>query len=133
MLGTYTLSAGYYDAYYRKAMQVRTLIREDFSKVFSQVDALLGPVMPHTAFKLGEKVSDPLLLYLEDVFTAPINLAGLPALAVPCGFGSGNLPIGMQIIGPQFSEGLLFKIGYSYERVTDWHLQIPPIAQNVYS
>lgn len=131
MLGTYTLSAGYYDAYYRKAMQVRTLICEDFKEVFKKVDVLIGPVMPHAAFKLGDKVSDPLLLYLEDVFTAPINLAGLPALAIPCGFGAGNLPIGMQLIGPQFSEVLLFKIGYSYQQVTDWHLKIPAIVDGV--
>lgn len=128
MLGTYTLSAGYYDAYYRKAMQVRTLISNDFRDVFSKVDVLIGPVMPHTAFKLGEKAADPLLLYLEDVFTAPINLAGIPSLAIPCGFDPGNLPIGMQIMGPQFSEDLLFRVGFAYQQETDWHLRMPKLV-----
>jgi aspartyl-tRNA(Asn)/glutamyl-tRNA(Gln) amidotransferase subunit A len=131
MLGTYILSAGYYDAYYRKAMQVRTLICRDFEEAFQKVDVLIGPVMPHCAFKIGEKVSDPLLLYLEDVFTAPMNLAGIPSLAIPCGFGENGLPIGMQIIGPQFSESLLFQIGHAYQQATDFHKKLPPIINSI--
>lgn len=126
MLGTYILSAGYYDAYYRKAMQVRTLICQDFQEAFSKVDVLVGPVMPHTAFKIGEKVDDPLLLYLEDVFTAPINLAGVPSLAIPCGISELGLPVGMQIVGPQFSEPLLFQVGFAFQKATDWHNKLPP-------
>lgn len=130
MLGTYILSAGYYEAYYRKAMQVRTLICQDFQEVFGGVDVLIGPVMPHGAFRLEEKVEDPLSLYLEDVLTVPVNLAGLPALAVPCGFEEKGLPVGLQIIGPQFSEDLLFRVGHAYQKVTDWHLKLPPMATN---
>lgn len=125
MLGTYILSAGYYDAYYKKAMQVRTLICRDFAEAFKKADVLIGPVMPHTAFKIGEKVNDPLLLYLEDVFTAPINLAGLPSLAIPCGFDQKKLPVGMQIIGPQFSENTLFQLGHAYQMKTNWHKEVP--------
>jgi aspartyl-tRNA(Asn)/glutamyl-tRNA(Gln) amidotransferase subunit A len=128
MLGTYILSAGYYEAYYHKAMQVRTLVCRDFADAFRQVDVIIGPVMPHGAFKLGEKVNDPLALYLEDVLTVPVNLAGLPALAVPAGFDGHDLPVGIQIIGPQFSEKTLFQVGQAYQQVTDWHKKEPPIA-----
>lgn len=127
MLGTYTLSAGYYEAYYLKAMQVRTLIKQDFERVFKNVDVLIGPISPTLPFNLGEKVEDPLSMYLADVLAVPINLAGLPALTVPCGFAKNGLPIGMQIIGPQLSEDLLFNIGFQYQQETDWHLKEPKI------
>src|SRR3989441_440812 len=104
MLGTYALSAGYYDAYYLKAQQIRTLIRMDFQKVFETCDALVTPVAPTTAFRLGEKTADPLTMYLSDIFTISVNLAGLPALALPCGFDSAGLPIGLQVIGRPFDE-----------------------------
>jgi aspartyl-tRNA(Asn)/glutamyl-tRNA(Gln) amidotransferase subunit A len=115
MLGTYTLSAGYYEAYYLKAMKVRTLIKQDFAEAFKKVQAIVTPVSPTLPFKLGEKTQDPLKMYLSDIFTIPANLAGLPALALPIGFVN-NLPVGIQILGPQFSEELLFRIGYALER-----------------
>ena len=120
MLGTYALSAGYSDAYYRKAQQVRTLIRQDFAAVFQQVDALVTPTSPVVAFPLGDKVADPVQMYLIDVCTLPINIAGLPALSVPCGFSEG-LPVGMQLIGPYFSEETLLQIAYAFEQATEWH------------
>ncbi|MBI2431012.1 MAG: Asp-tRNA(Asn)/Glu-tRNA(Gln) amidotransferase subunit GatA [Candidatus Levybacteria bacterium] len=125
MLGTYALSAGYYDAYYKKAMQVRTLIKNDFEKAFSSCDVILSPVSPTPPFKIGEKADDPLQMYLVDVYTVLINLAGIPSLAVPCGFSKDGLPIGMQILGPQFSEEKLFQIGHAYEQATEWHKQKP--------
>ncbi len=126
MLGTYTLSAGYYEAYYLKAMKVRTLIRKDFDEVFKKVDVLIAPVSPHLPFKIGEKTNDPLQMYLEDVLTAPINLSGIPGLALPCGFVD-SLPVGMQILGPHFSEELLYKVGYAYEQETQWYKIKPKI------
>lgn len=127
MLGTYSLSSGYYEAYYKKAMQIRTLITEDFTRAFKKVDLLLTPVSPTPPFNLGEKIEDPLIMYLADIFTAPVNLAGVPALAIPCGFTKNNLPIGMQIIGPQFSEELLFQVGHFYQQLTDFHKRKPTI------
>ncbi len=127
MLGTYTLSTGYYDAYYLKAAKVRTLIKQEFDQVFTKVDLILGPVSPTPPFKIGEKSDDPLAMYLSDVLTVPINLAGLPALSLPCGFSEKGLPIGMQLIGPQLSESLLYRIGYHYQRETDWHEQFPKL------
>lgn len=124
ILGTYTLSSGYYDAYYLKAMKVRRLIREDFTNVFEKVDALICPVSPTLPFKLGEKINDPLAMYLSDIYTVNVNLAGIPSLAIPVGF-IDNLPVGMQIIGPDFSEKLLFQIGYCYEQKTKWYEQKP--------
>lgn len=124
MLGTFALSTGYYDQYYEKAQRIRTLIKQDFDKAFENVDVIVAPTSPTIPFKLGEKVDDPLKMYLSDVYTAPVNLAGLPSLAVPCGF-SEKLPVGMQIIGPQFSEGLLFRVGYAYEQATDWYKRRP--------
>ncbi len=121
MLGTYTLSAGYYDAYYKTAQKVRTLVIEDFSKSFEKVDLIVGPVMPHLPFKIGEKVNNPLALYLEDVLTVPVNLAGLPAVSIPAGFSSNSLPVGIQLIGPQFSENSIFQVGQAYEANTDWN------------
>jgi aspartyl-tRNA(Asn)/glutamyl-tRNA(Gln) amidotransferase subunit A len=125
MIGTYALSAGYYDAYYKKAQQVRTLIIEDFRKVFDEVDVLITPTTPSVAFKIGEKASDPLSLYLEDIFVIPASLAGLPALSLPCGFDSGGLPIGMQIIGQQLAEAKVLQTGACYQNITDWHTRKP--------
>jgi len=116
MLGTYILSAGYYDAYYKKAQQVRTLIKKDFEKVFDKIDLLITPTTPHSAFKLGEKINDPLTMYLEDIFTVPVNVAGLPAISLPCGKTKNNLPIGVQLIGTWMSENLLFGVGEILEK-----------------
>lgn len=120
MLGTYTLSAGYYEAYYLKAMKVRTAVRKDFEEAFKKVDVIVTPVSPTLPWKLGEKIDDPLAMYLSDIFTVTANLVGIPGLAIPCGF-IDNLPVGMQILGPQFSEELLFQVGYAYEQATEWH------------
>lgn len=128
MLGTYALSAGYFEAYYKKAMRARTLIKEDFEKVFKEVDLLMAPVSPTPAFKLGEKIDDPLRMYMSDVLTVPANLAGIPALALPCGFSRLGLPMGMQIMGPQGSESLLFEAGKRYQKTTEWHLKKPAPA-----
>ena len=127
MLGTYALSAGYYDAYYLKAQQMRTLIRMDFQKVFESCDALVTPVAPTTAFRLGEKTADPLTMYLSDIFTISVNLAGLPALALPCGFDAAGLPIGLQVIGRPFEEAAVLRIGHAYEQATTWHTRGAPL------
>ena len=124
MLGAYALSAGYYDAYYLKAQQVRTLIRQDFARVFEKVDALVTPTSPVVAFPIGEKTADPVQMYLIDVCTLPINIAGLPAMSVPCGFSDG-LPVGMQLIGPHLSEERLLNLAYAYEQATGWHKARP--------
>lgn len=124
LMGTYALSAGYYDAYYLKAQQVRRLISEDFQRALSEVDVLMGPVTPSTAFRIGEKTSDPIQMYLEDIYTIAINLAGLPAMSIPAGFVDG-LPVGLQVIGNYFAEAKLLNIGHRYQQVTDWHLQMP--------
>jgi len=116
MLGTFALSAGYYDAYYLKAMKVRTLIRRDFERAFENCDVIVTPVAPTTAFRLSEKMSDPLTMYLSDIFTISVNLAGLPGLSMPCGYDANDLPIGMQIIGPQFSEEMVLRVGDALER-----------------
>ena len=125
MLGTFALSAGYYDAYYLKAQKVRTLIRQDFQKAFETCDALITPVAPTTAFRIGEKITNPLDMYLSDVFVVAVNLAGIPALSVPCGFSNG-LPVGMQVMGSHLSEEMLLRIGHMYQSVTDWHRLHPP-------
>lgn len=127
MLGTYTLSAGYYDAYYKKALQVKTLIIKDFQEVFKKVDAIITPVSPTPPWRLGEKINDPLKMYLSDIFTVTANLAGIPGLSIPIGFTKNGLPVGMQILGPHFSEDKLFQIGYAYEQATDWHKQKPTL------
>jgi aspartyl-tRNA(Asn)/glutamyl-tRNA(Gln) amidotransferase subunit A len=124
MLGTYALSAGYYDAYYKRAQQVRTLIKRDFETIFTQVDVLAAPTSPTVAFKIGQKLDDPLAMYLSDVCTLPINLAGVPSLVVPCGF-SDAMPVGLQLIGPPFAEATLLQVGDAYQRVTDWHTRRP--------
>ena len=126
MLGTYTLSAGYYDAYYGKAQAVRTLIRQDFEDIFKQVDVLISPVAPTTAFKFGEMTSDPLQMILADALTISANLAGLTGLSVPCGFDDQGLPIGMQILGAPYTETTVLKLGHAYQQATDWHLHSPP-------
>ena len=126
MLGTYALSAGYYDAYYLKAQKVRTLIRQEFDQAFEKFDAVVTPTSPTVPFKIGEKVEDPLQMYLSDVCTLPINIAGVPAISIPAGFGDG-LPVGMQIIGKPFSEETLLKIAYAYEQATEWHKRKPEI------
>ena len=125
MLGTYALSSGYYDAYYKKAQQARTLIKRDFEKVFNSVDAIVTPTSPTAAFKSGEKTEDPLQMYLSDIFTISVNLAGIPAISIPCGFTSNNLPIGLQIIGKHFDEESILKAAYAYEQSTDWHKRKP--------
>jgi aspartyl-tRNA(Asn)/glutamyl-tRNA(Gln) amidotransferase subunit A len=124
MVGTYALSAGYYDAYYIKALQVRRLISNDFARAFEEVDLILGPTSPCTAFKIGEKSDDPISMYLSDIYTIAVNLAGLPALSLPCGFLEG-LPVGMQLIGPAHSEARLLNLGHRYQQITDWHSKAP--------
>lgn len=126
-LGTYSLSSGYYDAYYVRALKVRRLIREDFDKVFGSVDCILTPTAPTAAFAFGEKTKDPLSMYLSDIFTIPPNLAGLPAVSFPCGFTKNNLPIGLQLIGKEFDEATLIRLGYSYQCSTQFHKKIPDI------
>jgi aspartyl-tRNA(Asn)/glutamyl-tRNA(Gln) amidotransferase subunit A len=125
MLGTYALSAGYYEAYYGQAQKVRTLIKRDFEQAFEQVDLIAAPVAPTTAFPIGEHGDDPLAMYLEDVFTLPANLAGVPGLSFPVGFDRQGLPIGMQLMGPDFGEAELFRAAHAYQQVTDWHLKRP--------
>jgi aspartyl-tRNA(Asn)/glutamyl-tRNA(Gln) amidotransferase subunit A len=124
MLGTYALRSGYYDAYYVRAQKVRTLIKRDFDDAFKKCDVILAPTAPTTAFKLGEKVSDPLQMYLNDVFTIPVNLAGLPAMSIPCGFADG-LPVGLQLIAPPLGEEKLFAVAGAFQRATDWHTKRP--------
>jgi aspartyl-tRNA(Asn)/glutamyl-tRNA(Gln) amidotransferase subunit A len=128
MIGTYTLSAGYYDAYYLKAQKVRTLIKQDFENAFEQVDVLISPTSPTTAFKAGEKVDDPLSMYLSDLMTIPVNLAGLPGISLPCGFDGQGLPIGIQMIGNVLQEQTLLQVAHAYEQATAWHQKHPPIA-----
>lgn len=125
MVGTYALSAGYYDAYYLKAQQVRRLIRDDFARAFAEVDVIAGPTSPTTAFKLGEKSDDPVTMYLSDIYTIAANLAGLPGMSIPAGLVDG-LPVGLQLIGNYFAEGRLLNAAHQYQLVTDWHRQVPP-------
>jgi len=125
MVGTYVLSAGYYDAYYLKAQRVRKLIADDFERAFGEVDVLIGPTTPTPAFALGAKTADPITMYLNDIYTIGANLAGLPAISVPCGFVQG-LPVGLQIIGPRFAEARLLTAAHAYQCETDWHRKIPP-------
>jgi aspartyl-tRNA(Asn)/glutamyl-tRNA(Gln) amidotransferase subunit A len=125
MLGAYALSAGYYDAYYLKAQKVRTLIKGDFDAAFEEVDVIVGPTSPTTAFRIGEKVDDPLQMYLSDVFTLSMNLAGICGLSLPCGFDEEGLPIGMQVMGPAFGEGEVLRVAHAYEQATDWHTWRP--------
>ncbi|MDA8324767.1 MAG: amidase family protein, partial [Nitrospiraceae bacterium] len=125
MLGTYALSSGYYEAYYGRAQQVRTLIKKDFEEAFKSVDIIATPTSPTPAFKVGEKAADPLQMYLSDIFTISINLAGLPGISIPCGFTGGNLPIGLQLIGRHFDEETVIRVAHAYEQSTDWHKRRP--------
>jgi aspartyl-tRNA(Asn)/glutamyl-tRNA(Gln) amidotransferase subunit A len=124
MTGTYVLSAGYYDAYYLRAQKVRRLITDDFTRAFAEVDVLMGPTSPTPAFAIGAKVDDPITMYLNDIYTIGANLAGLPAMSIPCGF-LGGLPVGLQIIGAHFSEAKLLNVAHVFQRETDWHERIP--------
>ncbi|HLF98150.1 MAG TPA: Asp-tRNA(Asn)/Glu-tRNA(Gln) amidotransferase subunit GatA [Methylococcaceae bacterium] len=125
LIGTYALSAGYYDAYYLKAQQIRRLIGDDFKRAFQDVDVILGPTAPSVAFRFGAKSGDPVAMYLSDIYTIAVNLAGLPAMSIPAGFAQ-NLPVGMQLIGPHFSEGRLLNAAHRYQQVSDWHRRTPP-------
>jgi len=127
MLGTYALSAGYYDAYYLKAQKVRTLIRRDFEQAFERCEVIATPTSPTPAFKVGEKTENPLQMYLSDIFTISVNLAGLPGMSIPCGFTKAGLPIGLQLIGKPFDEATVLKVAHAYEQATDWHLRKPPL------
>jgi aspartyl-tRNA(Asn)/glutamyl-tRNA(Gln) amidotransferase subunit A len=128
MLGTYALSAGYYDAFYAKALRVRRLIQQDFLAAFAQVDVIAGPVSPTPAFKLGEKTGDPLAMYLVDMYTVGTNLAGIGGISFPCGFTAAGLPIGFQLQGPALSEPLLLRTAHQYQQLTDWHTRRPHLA-----
>jgi aspartyl-tRNA(Asn)/glutamyl-tRNA(Gln) amidotransferase subunit A len=128
MLGTYALSAGYYDAYYGQAQKVRALIRRDFEQVFEEVDLIASPVAPTTAFGIGAHGDDPLAMYLEDVFTLPANLAGVPGISLPCGFDSDGLPIGLQLMGRRFAEADLLRAAHAFQQTTDFHLPVPGLG-----
>jgi len=128
MIGTYVLSAGYYDAYYLKAQKLRGLIAQDFVEAFKQCDVIMGPTAPSTAFNLGEKSDDPVSMYLSDIYTIAVNLAGLPGMSVPCGFGGNGLPVGLQIIGNYFGESRMLNVAHQYQQATDWHLRQPPLG-----
>jgi aspartyl-tRNA(Asn)/glutamyl-tRNA(Gln) amidotransferase subunit A len=128
MVGAYALSAGYYDAYYRKAQQIRRMIQQDFVNALNDVDVIMGPTTPHPAFKLGEKNSDPVSMYMEDIFTLSLNLAGLPGISIPCGQTQG-LPVGLQIIGNYFAESKLLNVAHQFQQATDWHKQIPAAVE----
>ena len=127
MLGTYVLSSGYYEAYYLKASKVRTKIKEDFDSVFKKCDFIITPTTPTAAFKIGEKIDDPLNMYLSDIYTIPANLAGIPAISIPCGFTGSGLPVGMQILADVFREDIIFKTAHAFERNTDFHKRKPPL------
>jgi aspartyl-tRNA(Asn)/glutamyl-tRNA(Gln) amidotransferase subunit A len=125
ILGTYVLSRGYYDAYYLKGMKVRTLIKQDFDRAFERCDVIAMPTSPTAAFRLGEKLDDPLQMYLSDIYTISANLAGVPAVSVPCGFTADGLPVGLQLLAAPFQEAKLLQAAYAYEQATDWHRQKP--------
>jgi aspartyl-tRNA(Asn)/glutamyl-tRNA(Gln) amidotransferase subunit A len=129
MIGTYVLSHGYYDAYYLKAQRIRRIIAQDFQNVFEQCDIIAGPVAPSVAGKIGEKISDPTQMYLEDIYTLSPNLAGLPAMSAPCGFGNHGMPVGLQLIGNYFSEASLLQVAHAYQQETDWHKSPSPFVK----
>ena len=129
MLGTYALSAGYYDAYYKKALQVRRLIRQDFDRAFEEVDLIVGPVTPTPAFKIGERIDDPLAMYLFDLYTVSTNLAGIGGISIPCGFSSSGLPIGLHLQAPPFAEERLLRGAHMFQQATDWHTKRPPLEK----
>ena len=133
MLGTYALSSGYYDAYYGKAQQVRRLIKDEFDKEFKNFDILISPVSPSVAFGVGEKTEDPLTMYLTDIATIPVNLAGLPGISVPCGFGKGNMPIGLQLVGAPLGDATILRAAHAYEQATEWHKARPALLNGVSS
>ena len=128
MVGTFALSAGYYDAYYRKAQQIRRLIKNDFINAFEEVDVILGPTTPEPAFKIGEKIDDPVAMYMQDIFTISSNLAGVPAISVPAGFIDG-MPVGMQFTANYFSETKLLNVAHQYQQATDWHRMLPGVKR----
>jgi aspartyl-tRNA(Asn)/glutamyl-tRNA(Gln) amidotransferase subunit A len=128
LVGTYVLSHGYYDAYYLKAQQVRHLIADDFRRAYASCDLILGPTAPTAAFRIGAKSDDPVEMYLNDIFTVAANLAGAPAMSIPCGFTAGGLPIGLQLQGDYFSEARLFNVAHQYQQATDWHVRAPVAA-----
>src|SRR5690606_30077685 len=125
LVGTYVLSHGYYDAYYLQAQKIRRLIAQDFEAAFRSCDVIAGPTSPGTAFPIGAKMDDPVQMYLNDIFTIPAPLAGLPALSVPCGFDPKGLPVGLQLMGPHFSEARLLNVAHQYQQATDWHRRVP--------
>jgi aspartyl-tRNA(Asn)/glutamyl-tRNA(Gln) amidotransferase subunit A len=127
MLGTYALSAGYYEAYYLKALKVRRLLKNDFDQVFENFDVIAAPTTPTVAFKIGEQVGDPLTLYMNDILTVPVNMAGLPGMSIPCGFADG-MPIGLQLIGKPFAESTIIKAAYAFEQATSFHLAKPALG-----
>jgi aspartyl-tRNA(Asn)/glutamyl-tRNA(Gln) amidotransferase subunit A len=129
LVGTYVLSHGYYDAYYLQAQKVRRLIAQDFAGAFAHCDVIVGPTAPTVAFRVGEKVADPVTMYLNDIYTIGVNLAGLPAMSIPCGFGRGGLPVGLQIVGDYFAEARLLNVAHRFQRATDWHLRMPAMAK----
>jgi aspartyl-tRNA(Asn)/glutamyl-tRNA(Gln) amidotransferase subunit A len=126
LIGTYVLSHGYYDAYYIQAQKVRRLVARDFAEAFRRCDVIMGPTSPTTAFRLGEKMDDPVKMYLNDIYTIPANLAGLPGMSVPCGFDGKGLPVGLQIVGNHFAEAKMLGIAHQYQLQTDWHSRVPP-------
>ena len=127
MIGAFVLSSGYYDAYYKKALMVKALIKQSFDRAFDKYDAILSPTAPTTALKIGENLNDPLKMYLGDIYTVSVNLAGLPSIVVPCGFDREGLPVGLQITGKAFSENTLMNVAYSFQQETDFHLKKPVI------
>lgn len=130
ILGTYALSSGYYDAYYLKALKVRSKISQDFTEAFKKCDCIITPTSPTGAFKIGERLDDPLAMYLSDIFTISANLAGIPALSVPCGFTEEHLPVGLQILGRPFDEQTILNVGHAYQQMTDWHKRVPPLLKD---
>jgi aspartyl-tRNA(Asn)/glutamyl-tRNA(Gln) amidotransferase subunit A len=126
LIGTYVLSHGYYDAYYIRAQKLRRLIADDFRQAFEKCDVVMGPTSPTTAFRIGEKASDPVQMYLSDIYTVAVNLAGLPGVSIPCGFDGSGLPVGLQIIGDYFREAQMLNVAHQYQLATDWHLRAPP-------
>jgi aspartyl-tRNA(Asn)/glutamyl-tRNA(Gln) amidotransferase subunit A len=131
LIGAYVLSHGYYDAYYVRAQKLRRLIAQDFTDAFGKCDVLMGPTSPSTAFKIGEKSSDPVQMYLSDIYTIAVNLAGLPGMSIPCGFDASGLPVGLQIIGNYFSEARMLNVAHRYQQATDWHTRVPPLIREV--
>jgi aspartyl-tRNA(Asn)/glutamyl-tRNA(Gln) amidotransferase subunit A len=131
LIGAYVLSHGYYDAYYIRAQKLRRLIAQDFVEAFKHCDVIMGPTSPSTAFKIGEKAGDPVQMYLSDIYTIAVNLAGLPGLSIPCGFDSGGLPVGLQIIGNYFSEAHMLNVAHQYQLATDWHTRAPEGIEEV--